>query len=84
MSVEFLSEPLKKILDAELALGNQIQEISAWPPRCHLLVILRKPFNHQYEVGPDVEFAEINDTHYWKSEYRYRGGIQALACNFGR
>ena len=84
MSVELLSEPLKKILDAELELGNQIQEVSAWPPRCQLLVILQRPFNHQYEVGLNVEFAEINDRNYWKSEYRYRGGTQVLACNFGR
>ena len=84
MSVELLAAPLKKILDAELALGNSIQEVSNFPPKCFLLVILKRPFNRPYELEGCVEFAEINDPHYWKSEYRYRGGAQCLACGFGR
>ena len=77
-----MAKPLQVILEAELAAGNSIAEISSWPPKCGLLVILRRAFAQAYELSPDVEFAEINDTHYWKSEYRYKGGAQALACGF--
>lgn len=83
MSVELLAAPLKKILDAELALGNSIQEVSDWPPKCHLLVVLKRPFSRSYELERHVEFAELNDRHYWKAEYRYREGVQCLACGFG-
>ncbi len=84
MSVELLAAPLRKILEAELALGNTIEEISDWPPKCHLLVILKRPFNRPYELEEHVEFLELNDPHYWKSEYNYRGGVQTLACGYGR
>jgi hypothetical protein len=79
-----MARPLQEILEAELVAGNTIAEVSSWPPKCGLLVILRRPFARAYELTPDLEFAEINDTHYWKSEYRYKGGVQvqALACRF--
>ena len=83
MSVELLVAPLKKILDAELARGNTVQEVSDWPPKCQLIVILKRPFHRPYELEPHVEFRELNDPHYWKSEYSYRGGTQVLACSFG-
>jgi hypothetical protein len=84
MKLEILAPPLRKILESELARGNEVQEVTAWPPKCHLLVILRRPFSMRYEPEPHVEFAEVNDMHYWKGEYRFRGGVQTVACNFGR
>lgn len=77
-----MAAPLQKILDAELAAGNEIKEVSSYPPKCALLVILRRPFSLAYAEDSDVEFAAINDTHYWKAEYRYKGGQQTLACGF--
>ena len=79
---DIFASPLQSILDAELARGNEIAEITDWPPVCHLLVILRKPFHDSYSL-PDVEYEQINDSHYWQAEYRFMGGKQTLACRFG-
>ncbi|HZX27626.1 MAG TPA: hypothetical protein VFF16_11180 [Telluria sp.] len=46
-------------------------------------MILENEFQGSYAVGDDVEFAQINDPHYWLAEYRYQGGVQTLACKFG-
>lgn len=75
-------EPLQAILEAELAYGNEIREVTAWPPKCELLVILKRPFYQAYSASSEVEFAAIEDSHYWKSEYRFQGGKQTLACGF--
>jgi hypothetical protein len=77
-----LAPPLLAILEAELARGNEITEVSDWPPKCSLLVVLRMPFHHEYPTSTDVEFASINDRHYWKDEYRFKGGMHTLACGF--
>jgi hypothetical protein len=77
-----LAAPLQVILNAELAAGNEIAEASAWPPKCELLIILREPFHRPYATSGGVEFVEINDGHYWKSEYRYNNGMHTLACRF--
>jgi hypothetical protein len=74
---------LQGILDAELARGNEMVEVTNWPPICSLLIILRRPFSANYLPLPDVEFASINDRHYWKDEYRFKGGTQTVACGFG-
>ena len=78
-----LAAPLRVILDAELARGNVIDEVADWPPRCELLVILRRPFAARYAAGPGMVYTVIEDRHYWKSEYSMDGGRQALACGFG-
>ncbi|WP_280151985.1 hypothetical protein [Piscinibacter sp. XHJ-5] len=81
-SAPAMPSPLQAILEAELAAGNEVAEVSSWPPKCSLLVILRHPFNSKHTAAAGVEFAEINDSHYWKAEYRYNGGAQVLACGF--
>ena len=77
-----MAEPLQRILDAELAKGNEIVEVADWPPKCRLLVILRSRFHDDYLPLAEVEYAEINDPHYWQAEYDFRGGQQTLACGF--
>lgn len=77
-----MAAPLQRILDAELAAGNEVTEVSAWPPKCALLVILRRPFSQTYAEDNNVEFSETNDSHYWKAEYQFKGGLQTLACGF--
>lgn len=79
-----LAAPLRAILEAELAQGNTIDEVTNWPPQCELLVILRRPFATDYPTVPGVAFTAIEDRHYWKSEYNLEGGLQTLACGFGR
>ncbi|WP_131730348.1 hypothetical protein [Aeromonas salmonicida] len=49
---------------------------SDWSPKCHLLIVLKRPFNRQYELEKHVEFAELNMRHYWKAEYRDQDGAQ--------
>ena len=73
---------LQSILEAELSAGNEISEDTCWPPICERLVILRYPFKAKHAPSENVEYVEINDSHYWKAEYRYRGGRQTLACKF--
>jgi hypothetical protein len=78
-----LSPTLQRLLDAELAYGNTVVEVTHWLPKCELLIILALPFHQSYLLLSDVTFVEINDPHYWKSEYRYNEGKQVLACRFG-
>lgn len=74
--------PLQLILEAELAAGNSIAEVADWSPKCRLLVILAREFLLKPDLPDDVTFYQINDSHYWKAEYRYKGGVQVLACRF--
>lgn len=74
--------PLQTILDAELAAGNRIVEVTAWPPKCELLVILARNFLTKSTLAADVSLHQIDDSHYWRAELRYKGGVQVLACRF--
>jgi hypothetical protein len=77
-----MTPTLQLILDAEIALGNTVAEVSAWPPKCHLFVLLKRPFHNQYVTSAGVEFSEVDDSHYWKAEYRASGSEEVLACGF--
>lgn len=74
--------PLQAILDAELAAGNRIVEVTDWPPKCELLVILARDFLTKSTEDADVSLHQIDEPHYWRAEFRYRGGLQVLACRF--
>ncbi len=80
IEIPSMEPPLQTILEAELAKGNEMKEVSSWPPKCKLLVILKYRFAGFYEVSEEVEFRTLNDPYYWYSEYNLRGGIQTLAC----
>jgi hypothetical protein len=77
-----MAGPLQAILEAELARGNTVVEVSSWPPKCRLLVLLKRPFHDRYAPADRVAYAHINDPHYWKSEYRFNDGEEVLACGF--
>ena len=51
-----LDAALRRVLEAELARGNVIDQVADWPPACELLVILRHPFAADYPVGASVAF----------------------------
>lgn len=74
--------PLQAILMSELSRGNSILSVGDWPPDCHLFVMLARPFKKKYATVADVEYDAVNDPHYWKAEYRYRNGLECLACGF--
>jgi hypothetical protein len=79
MDVDFVSPELAALLAEELASGNRIAEVSDWPPECRKLVILEYRFSRVHDVTA-LEFREVNDPHYWFSEYVADGGAEVLAC----
>jgi hypothetical protein len=77
-----LSDSLKEILDSELKAGNKIVETSkGWPEKETVIVFLGHPFFNEYK-RPNVEFREINDPHWWKSEYFDKSSKHVLACKY--
>ena len=77
-----MASPMQAILMSELSRGNSILSVGDWPPGCRLFVMLARPFRKKYAMSGDVEYALVNDPHYWKAEYRYRNGLECLACGF--
>ncbi|GAA2829406.1 hypothetical protein EDC40_102166 [Aminobacter aminovorans] len=77
-----MAPPLQAILLSELSRGNSILSVGDWPPDCRLFVMLARPFRKKYVMTTDVEYAVVNDPHYWKAEYLYRNGLECLACGF--
>ena len=76
------SQKLKLILDIELEQGNVIVETShGWPKSDSILIILDKPFSRDYQFE-DITFRNIDDRHYWKSEYCDEDLGHVLACRF--
>ena len=80
--IEVLSSSLKEILNAELTLGNNVIETSiGWLKIKSLIIFLEKPFHEIYNI-PNIEFTELSDPHYWKSQYCDCQNEQILACRF--
>jgi hypothetical protein len=74
---------LSPILQAELRHGNVIAEVSAWPPKCRLLIILEHPFGAcppQPRAG--VAYRLVDDPHYWLAEYACDAHGHLIACGF--
>lgn len=78
--IEQLCPELKTILDAELAAGNEvIATFEGWGR----IVMLAQPFRAAHAIdGKRVTFVEVNDPHYWKSQYSVKELDQHLACRF--
>jgi hypothetical protein len=72
--------PLQRLLEAEIRAGNRIVEVSSWPAKCRLLVILEGRLRTNEAVPLGVTFHELQSPHYWHAEFRYEGGIEVLAC----
>ncbi len=77
-----LAPPLQAILDAELAAGNSISDISNWPPKCELLLSLRYKFKQAHLPDANVSYRIIDDIHYWYAEYDFNDGQQIVTCGF--
>jgi hypothetical protein len=77
-----LCPELRALLDAELAVGNQIVETSkGWPIPTSIFVLLASPFRIVREVLPHgVTYLDVNDPHWWKSEYNHFPSGHKLAC----
>ena len=80
-----LSDELEKILYNELKAGNTIREISVggFEDKEHLFIFLNKPFIEKViKDTKNTKYIEINDPHYWKSEYTDIQNKQTIACPF--
>lgn len=75
-----LCPELKAILEAELAAGNEVvATVEAWGS----IVMLAQHFRVRHEIaGTRVTFLEVNDPHYWKSQYSVKELDQHVACRF--
>jgi hypothetical protein len=82
--VAALHPALQTILQAELSAGNAVVETwRGWPTSDAVCVMLQKPFVVEHAALPDgVVFRDIDDPHYWKSEYEHRPSHHLLACRF--
>ena len=83
--LDTLCAPLRLILSAELAAGNQIAQFDADSGDAGpMLVILAFPFRTKPNRGdPDIVFREINIHGMWKSQYLHVPTGHVLACGFG-
>lgn len=75
-----LCPELRTILDAELAAGNKVQTtLVAWG----MIVMLEQHFRVPHLIeGTRVSFLDVNDPHYWKSQYSVKELDQHVACKF--
>jgi hypothetical protein len=82
--VASLCEHLSPILQAELRRGNVIDEVSAWPPKCRLLIMLERPFGTgPSQLAAGLEYRRVDDPHCWLAEYECKEHGHVLACGFG-
>lgn len=80
--IESFSPELKKILENEIKLGNEIVETSkGWPHEKSIIIFLKLPFFDTYTVS-EIEYRDIDDVHYWKAEYFDKINSHILACRF--
>lgn len=82
-----LSEDMRLILEEELFLGNEISSITKGgfsnSSDNHIFISLKYPFKARIkENKKKIKYREINDIHYWKSEYTDEVSKQTIACNF--
>lgn len=85
--INILSEDIKLILEEELSLGNEISSITRGcfsnTSDDHIFIFLKYPFRAKIkENKKEIKYREINDIHYWKSEYTDEVSKQTIACNF--
>lgn len=79
--IDSFSERLKSILNNEIKLGNEINETAKdWPYKNGITVFLRHPFSQRYHCLLGIEYKEINDPHYWKSQYLDTTTNDMLTC----
>jgi hypothetical protein len=70
-------------LESELLLGNEVVETAeGWPHDDTIIIFLKKPFGRNYK-DEKLNFREVNDPHYWKSEYLDKATHHIIVCKFG-
>jgi hypothetical protein len=78
--IDALCPELQKILDDELAAGNRVATtFEGWGT----IVMLEQHFRVQHEIGGGrVTYLDVDDPHYWKSQYSVKELEQHVACKF--
>ncbi len=80
-----LCPELRPLLDAELAAGNRVTDADRgrFAPGA-VFVLLETPFA-ETRPGLDggVVRVDVNDPHWWKTEYRHAASGHVVACRFG-
>jgi RimJ/RimL family protein N-acetyltransferase len=79
-----LCAELKPIVEAELGAGNEIAECTrGWPAKDSIVIAFRKPFRAPTVALPaNIEYREVNDTHWWKAEFASKKPVHLLTCGF--
>lgn len=81
--LEQFSEKLSRIVQEEIKRGNRVVETAkGWPETRTVMVFLEKPFSGDYS-HLKLTFRDVDDPHYWKSEYFDEQTGHVLACKFG-
>ncbi|WP_338299571.1 hypothetical protein [Pandoraea sputorum] len=78
-----LTGPLREILDAELAIGNTMIEISSRWPMPNVNIWLERPLSRKYVANyPDLEYAYLGDPKHWLEHYidTKIGAMVAAVC----
>ncbi|VCJ94867.1 hypothetical protein [Burkholderia pseudomallei] len=78
-----LTGPLREILDAEMAAGNVLVEISSCWPMPNVNVWLRNPLTRKYLARyPQLEYSYLGDPKHWLDQYVDRdvGAMVAAKC----
>lgn len=80
--IDNFSPALKRILNQEIKLGNEIDETSrGWQDENAIIIVLKKPFINKYKLE-NIGYRNICDPHYWKAEYFDCSTSHLLACKF--
>ena len=83
-AIDSLCEELRRILLSELEAGNRVVDIGPGMMREDaVVVVLEKPFlsSPVYDSAA-VEYADVNDPHWWKAEFSCKLHGHRLACRF--
>jgi hypothetical protein len=78
-----LAGPIKEILAAELAAGNQILRASDDWPTQNANIILKDRFTQDYRARyPHLQYTFDNDPHYWRDAYLDQENQEFIAAKF--
>lgn len=78
-----LKGALKEILDAEIAAGNEMVEISSGWPMPQVNVWFRQPLTNKYkQLHPSLQYSYLGDPKNWLEEYvdKVNGAMVAAKC----
>ena len=78
--IERLCPALRAIVNAEIRAGNRVVETwEGWG----FVIMLAAPFVQRHICDSnEIQYRDVDDPHYWKSEYNCAAHGQTVACRF--